>query len=244
MSRGFLFTILCLASVFSSVLGSVTLVPRLSTATCSGHFQDISVTSITCGYSNSGCTYGSEVFVTGQVTTDSDLPRPLDIHVSRTFPSHYNIGTNVYNNQVVDICDSGTVTAYPDSDDAAYSCPSAGVYNFNFVFENFGGRQKWYAGWSGFSMGMAIHFKHEGGGQDWATCTLNVRAEGGEDDSYATNAAFVSVATLGLAGLCVGLFVRRRKERLANNDENNNDERTKELATNFELVQDSASNVV
>ena len=161
--------------------------------------------------------------------------------MSRTFPSFYKMGTSVFNTQVDDICESGAVTAFPDTDDNAYNCPSAGVYNFNFVFENFGGRKKWYAGWSGFTMGMAVHLKHEGGGNDYATCTINVRAEGSQDDSYSTNATFVSIATLGLAGLCAGLFVRRRKERLANIDQNKNDERTKESATDFELVQDSAS---
>ena len=66
MSRALLFTILCAAAALPSVSGTATLVPRLSSAGCTGHFKDLSVTSITCDYSNDGCTYGSEVFVTGQ----------------------------------------------------------------------------------------------------------------------------------------------------------------------------------
>ena len=67
MSRGFLLSsIICLAYIVPSVVGSAVLVPRLSTASCTGHFENLSVTSITCDGSNEGCTYGSQVFVTGQ----------------------------------------------------------------------------------------------------------------------------------------------------------------------------------
>jgi len=148
------------------------------------------------------------------------------------------MGTNVYNSQVEDVCDSNTL-APPDGDDSEYSCPSAGLYNFNFIYKNFGGRRKWYAGWHGYSMGLIVHFKYEGGGDDYATCTINVKVEGSQNDSIATNAAFVSAATLGLASLFTGLFVRRRKERLAESDQDNHGERTKESGTHFELVQDS-----
>jgi len=244
MLRALLFTILCIATGFPSVSGTATLVPQLSSAGCSGHFSDLSVTSITCDYSNDGCTYGSEVFITGQVTADADLPRPMKLSVYKTIPSVYSVGTKVYSAEVNDICESGRLNAYPDGDDGEETCPGAGLYNFNFVYENFGTRQSWFAGWSGYSMGMVVHFKHEGGGGDYATCHINVHASRSDDDSYATNATFVSIATLGLAGVCVGLFVRRRKERLASSDQNLGEERTKELATNFELVQDSASSFV
>mmetsp|Transcript_11225 Transcript_11225/g.22223 ORF Transcript_11225/g.22223 Transcript_11225/m.22223 type:complete len:244 (+) Transcript_11225:133-864(+) len=243
MSRGLLFTILCLASALPSVLGTAKLVPRTSTASCSGHFQDLLVTSITCDHSSSGCTYGSEVFVTGQVTSSADIPRPLAISVSRTFPSVYSVGTQVFSNQVDDLCEDGVLTAIPDSDDAdSNTCPSAGVYNFSFLFNNYGSRKSWYSGWHGYTMGMAVHFKHEGGGSDYATCTINVRVEGNDDSSFATNATLVSVATVGLAGVCASLFVKRRKERLSKSD--GSAERRTELLTHFELVHDSASAVV
>jgi len=239
MSRGFLLSsIICLAYIIPSVVGSAVLVPRLSTASCTGHFENLSVTSITCDGSNEGCTYGSQVFVTGQVQTDADLPRPMMVKVSKTFPSFYAMGTNVYNADIYDLCDGAVASPYDD--DAGYVCPSAGLYNFHFEYQNFGDRKKWYSGWHGFNMGMLIHFKHEGGGSDYATCSIDVKVKGSEDDSYVTNASMVSVAMLGLAGLLTGLFVRRRKERLATSQENI-DEVRKELSTNFELVQDAAS---
>lgn len=242
MARALLFTVACIAAVLPSVSGSATLIPRLSSAGCTGHLSDLSVSSITCEYSNEGCTFGSDVFITGEVTTNADLPRPLKISVQNSLRSLYGFGLNrVYSGQVEDICDTGTVTAYPDSDDDEDYCPQAGVYRFNFMYENFGTHQSWFAGWYGYTFGMVVHFKHEGGGSDYGSCHINVHASHGTDDSYATNATFVSVATLGLAGICVGLFNRRRKERLVCQDEN---ERTKELATNFELVQDSASSFV
>lgn len=244
MAGALLFTILCIAAVFPSVSGSATLIPRLSSAGCTGHLSDLSVSSITCDYSNEGCTYGSEVFITGQVTTNADLPRPLKLSVHKTLPSVYSVGTKVFSTEVDDICETGKLTAYPDDGDYEETCPEAGVYKFNFIYEGFGTRQSWFAGWSGYSMGIVVHFKHEGGGGDYATCHINVHASSSDDDSYATNATFVSIATLGLAGICVGLFVRRRKERLASSDQNLAEERTKGLATNFELVQDSASSFV
>ncbi len=63
MSKALLLAILAVA--FPSVSGTATLVPRLSSAGCTGHLKDLSVTSITCGYSTDGCTFGSEAFVTG-----------------------------------------------------------------------------------------------------------------------------------------------------------------------------------
>mmetsp|Transcript_26881 Transcript_26881/g.63149 ORF Transcript_26881/g.63149 Transcript_26881/m.63149 type:complete len:245 (-) Transcript_26881:160-894(-) len=244
MSRSILYTIICTVVALPHVVGTATLVPRLSSASCTGHLKDISVTSITCDYSND-CTYGSEVFVTGQVTADSDLPRPMVLGVYKTLPNVYSVGNRVSLSQVDDICESGTLTALPDDDSAEDVCPGAGVYNFNFIYENFGTRKSWFAGWSGYSFGMALHLKHEGGGKDYGTCHITVHASRGDDDSYAMNATFVSIATLGLAGVCIGLFKRRRNERLASTTaENGSEGRTKELSTNFELVQDSTSSFV
>jgi len=242
MSRAILFTILCIAATLPSVSGTATLIPRLSSAVCSGHLNDLSITSITCEYSSTGCTYGSEVFVTGQVTSDGDLPRPMEVSAYKTLPSVYSVGTKVYSTVVNDICASDTLTAFPDGNDDTQQCPGAGLYNFNFVYENFGTRESWFAGWSGYSFGMALHLKHEGGGSDFGSCHINIHAARGDDDSYMTNATFVSIATLGLAGACLSMFKKRRKERLSSDDQSG--ERTKDLATNFELVQDSASSFV
>lgn len=241
MARAILFTILCIAATFPSVSGSATLIPRLSSASCTGHLSDISLSSITCDYSNEGCTFGSEVFITGQVTTDADIPRPMKISVHKTLPGLYSVGTKVFSAEVDDVCESGKLTSYPDGNEED-TCPQAGVYKFNLLYDSFGTRQSWYAAWSGYSFGMAVHIKHEGGGKDYGSCHITVHASQSSDDSYATNATFVSIAAIGLAG--VGLFVRRRKERLTRTDQNESDERTKELATNFELVQDSASSIV
>ena len=73
MSRAFLFAILCIAATLHSVSGTAQLIPKLSSASCSGHLKDIKLTSITCDYSNTGCTYGSEVFVTGTGMLNYDV---------------------------------------------------------------------------------------------------------------------------------------------------------------------------
>jgi hypothetical protein len=163
----------------------------------------------------------------------------MKVSVARTVPGFPMVGQRIYSTEVNDVCESGSIITYPDGDDNVATCPGAGLYNFNFVYENFGTRQSWFAGWSGYTFGMALHIKHEGGGSDYGTCFINVHAATGSDDSYATNATFVSIATLGLAGICVSMFAKRRKERLSSTDPES-EERTKELATNFELVQDSA----
>jgi hypothetical protein len=61
-----LLNIVLALGLIPSALGAASLVPRLSTASCSGHFQDLIVTSATCDYAENGCTFGSKVFVTGQ----------------------------------------------------------------------------------------------------------------------------------------------------------------------------------
>lgn len=60
--------VLLLVSVgfLPSISGAASHFPKVSTAQCSGHLQDLVVTSATCNYSENGCTEGSEVFVTGQ----------------------------------------------------------------------------------------------------------------------------------------------------------------------------------
>uniref|UniRef100_A0A7S0UIA0 Uncharacterized protein n=1 Tax=Pseudo-nitzschia delicatissima TaxID=44447 RepID=A0A7S0UIA0_9STRA len=231
MSKALLLAILCVA--FPSVSGTATLHPRLSSAGCTGHLSDLSVTSITCDYSTDGCTFGSKVFVTGQVTADNDIPRPMKVSVWTTLPSVYSVGTPVSTSYVDDVCDTGVLTTYPDGSED--TCPGAGLYNFQFVYDSSGSNDSWYAGWSGYTFGVAMHIKHEGGGSDFSTCHINVHAAG---DGYATNATFVSIAALGVAGLFAGMFAKkRRKERLSSDAET--EERRKEMATNFELVQDS-----
>ena len=162
------------------------------------------------------------------VTFDNDIPRPMKLSVRKTLPSPiFNLGTKVYSAEVEDICDSGYITEV----DGSETCPGAGTYNFNLQYPNFGSTDSWYAGWAGYTFGMALHIKHEGGGSDYGTCHINVHAH--SPDSYATDATFVSVAALGLVGILAGAFAKRRKERMAS------EETTEESATNFELVQDT-----
>ena len=175
------------------------------------------------------------------VSSDADLPRPMLVNVDITFPHIYSVGRQVFSTKVDDICETGQLTTDPDGTDDAPSCPGAGDYTFNFLYQNSGTRESWYAGWSGYGYGMVLHMKHEQGGSDYGTCHIDIHAAHGEDDSYATNATYVA-ATLGLAGVCLNMFMKRRKERVPSDDES--EERTKDLATNFELVQDSASTFV
>jgi hypothetical protein len=166
----------------------------------------------------------------------------MRVHLSQTFPSWYSVGVNSYNSQVEDVCQSGALTP-PENDDAGYACPSPGVYNFHFSFRNFGNRRNVVSGWSGYSYGVNVHFKHETEGGDWASCHINVKVKKGETSSYVTNAKFLSVAGLGVVSVAMGLFLRRRRERLAERDNEHSkdgESATTDIATNFELVQEQA----
>ena len=69
----------------------------------------------------------------------------------------------------------------------------------------------------------------------------NVKAKKGQNDSYLTNAEVVG-ASLGIAGLAMGLFLRRRRERVAgesNQEAVETNEKATEMTTNFALVVDS-----
>jgi hypothetical protein len=158
----------------------------------------------------------------------------LEITVVRTFPSWYSVGIDSFKTTVEDICSTNTLTP-PEYDNSSYNCPSPGVYNFHFVFNNFGTRESWYAGWVGYTMGVAVHFKHEGGGSDYATCQLDVKVQN------ATSAAFFSVASLGLTGLMAGLFLRRRRERMAKDNQKSCEDGSGEMTTGFELVHDTSA---
>jgi hypothetical protein len=153
------------------------------------------------------------------------------------------MGMNAYNAEVNDICQTGTLSP-PENEDAGYSCPSAGVYNFHFSFKNPGNRRSLFAGWSGYSYGVNVHFRHETEGEDYASCHLNVKVKKSAQDSYLTNTDVVG-ASLGIAGLALGLFLRRRRERVVGDDCeeadgcNEYNEKGTEMTTNFALVEDS-----
>lgn len=246
MLERFILALICLTGGAATATASVVLVPQLSTASCDGHFSDLNITSITCGYSAKGCTYGSEVFVTGQVYASADIPRPMEVRMSKTLPNLYALGRNVYTSQVDDVCDDNFVSINNDGDD---SCPYQGRYNFHFTYNNFGSSQSWYAGWHGYLMGIIVHFKHDGGGKDYATCTMNVKVEAADDgsSSYTTNASLVCIAVIGFAGLFTSLFVRKRREILEQSRQQKTDyDGTKEsgAVSSFELIQDLPSVVV
>lgn len=166
------------------------------------------------------------------VTANSDLPRPMNIHMYKTFPFWYNMGLNAQNAQINDVCQISVLTP-PENDAASYSCPSAGVYNFHFSFTNPGSRHSMFAGWSGYSYGVNVHFKHDTEGGDWASCHMYVKVKKNSNDNLAK---FVNIATLSIVGLVMGIFFRRRRQRLVAED--NNGEYDEKQGTNFELVQD------
>lgn len=72
----------------------------------------------------------------------ADIPRPLEVQVQETLPGFYSVGWNTYNTEIQDICSSGNLSP-PSGEDAGYSCPSAGTYNFHFVYNMFGDRNAW-----------------------------------------------------------------------------------------------------
>lgn len=163
----------------------------------------------------------------------------MKVHVVRTMPFFYSLGLGAYDTQIDNICKSGTLTP-PEGDSAGYYCPEAGTYNFHFMYDLWGNSNGWYAAWSGFSMGLAVHLKYEGGGTDYGKCHLKYRLKRTDDDSLYTSVSFAGFALLG-TGLLAGLAVRnKRKQRRAGTfilDEG----RRGEISTGFELARDPVS---
>mmetsp|Transcript_18538 Transcript_18538/g.44714 ORF Transcript_18538/g.44714 Transcript_18538/m.44714 type:complete len:244 (-) Transcript_18538:204-935(-) len=230
--------VLCLAVLPSGVMGQgVSLVANLQSAECEGHIQDITLTAATCDYDDYRCTYGSSVYLTGQVTMTADIPRPLEIHVKRTMPGFYSLGWSAYDAQVDDICESGNLSP-PSGEDAGYYCPQAGKYNFHFMYDLFGERNAWYAMWSGFSMGVAVHFKHEGGGSDYGMCHLTYKLKKHDGDFY-TSVSFAGFALLG-TGLAAGYAIRKRRQQQVEGEEEGS-RKEQEMVTGFQLAGDMVS---
>ncbi len=138
---------------------------------------------------------------------------------------------------VDDVCDSGVISP-PEVNNAGYSCPSAGLYNFHFTHDIWGTESAWYSSWSGFSEGIAVHLQHEGGGKDYAMCHFDIYVKKSADTSFAKTSYFVGVASLGVIGLITGMFMRKRQLRCGRDDREETYEED-EATTNFELVEDT-----
>lgn len=81
-------------------------------------------------------------------------------------------------------------------------------------------------------MGIAVHFKHEGGGSDYGTCHLKYKLK-----PTSTAVSFAGFALLG-GGLAAGLVVRKRRQQRV---EQEDDRSEQEMVTGFELAGDQAT---
>jgi hypothetical protein len=94
-----------------------------------------------------------------------------------------------------------------------------------------------YGMFNGFSMGVAVHFKHEGGGSDYGSCHLKYKLKKSSDESFYTSVSFVGFALLG-SGLLAGFAVRKRRQSRVEQD---GDRQQEEIVTGFELARDHAT---
>lgn len=163
----------------------------------------------------------------------------MKLTVSNTLPNWYSWGVTSKSFVIEDVC-SSSVLSPPDVYNSGYSCPNAGVYNFHITHDIWGSSTAWYASWSGYTEGIAIHIQHEGGGTDYAMCTFDVHVKKSSDSSFVQTTYFVGIASLGVMGLVSGMFMRKRKEQVfrCGRDDREELDDEEDTVTNFELVED------
>ena len=86
-------------------------------------------------------------------------------------------------------------------------------------------------------MGVAVHFKHEGGGSDYGMCHLNYKLKKHDGEFY-TSISFAGFALLG-TGLAAGYAIRKRRQQQVEGEEGSRKEQ--EMVTGFQLAEDMVS---
>lgn len=175
------------------------------------------------------------------VNATTDLPSEVKVSVSPSIPHFPDSGvfeTYHYQNYTSYSCD--TLLKAPAGDDAGYSCPDAGVYNYRFTFGMFGDPDAWYGSYHGFNVGMSVKIFDVGNNADYGFCYLEMKVKKGADSSY-SDLAFFGTGLASLTGVAaVGYMYRRRK--LATLAPHSHAE-AEETITNFELISDQFVNV-
>lgn len=139
--------------------------------------------------------------------------------------------------EVDDICsyDYASLTP-PAGNDAGYSCPDAGLYNFHVNYDLWGSPDSWYATTYGYSMGVSLHIYDTLNDIEFASCYVEVVAKKGSEDYTWTSAALFFPAAVGVTGLTAGYMMRKRRVGLI-------DLEKEETSSNFELINDPSTGV-
>jgi hypothetical protein len=176
------------------------------------------------------------------VNATTDLPGEIKITVLPSLPHLPGNGmfaSYIYQNHTSYSC--GTLLAPPAGDDAAYSCPDAGIYNLHTTFPMFGNSSAWYGNSHGFNVGLNIKVFDVKNNVDYGFCYVEMRVkEGIYDGTYSSSTDWAFLGG-GLASVAaVGYMYRKRRiVTLDLHSESSEDCTT----TNFELVSDQIANV-
>ena len=140
----------------------------------------------------------------------------------------------------VKICSAGVLSA-PAGDDADYSCPEAGQYNFHINGQKIlGSIESWYSKyfWYNFSLLLTIYDAGSYDRSEFSQCTLTIHTKKSSeyvDGQYVAGAAVVGASILGLLGV-----MRRRRSRTQAQME----ESGESMQSNFEMMRDPSATIV
>ena len=170
------------------------------------------------------------------VNATTDFPSNPEIKVKPTLPLMPFSGFYSVYDSIASTTNLCNAISPPAGNDAGYSCPSAGLYNFGTDYHIWGDPHAWYGNIYGINMGVDVDFLDSYTKEKWATCFVTVRIREGEDEYVYNNAAFIGGATAALTGLAAGLMYKRRRILIEGEDNDAALLDRDESPTNYELT--------
>jgi hypothetical protein len=130
----------------------------------------------------------------------------------------------------------GSILSAPAGNDAGYTCPEAGLYNFRLTFALFGESLAWYANFHGFNVGLNVKITDAETGDEYALCYAEVKVKTGTNSNGVSTSWGFLLGGAGLAGLtALGYVYQKRRVATAAQSE--------EMGGNFELINDQIMRV-
>lgn len=140
------------------------------------------------------------------------MPSEIGLSVRPSLPHLPGSGwfsTYKYQDSISNSC--GDHLNAPAGNDAGYSCPDAGLYNYRGNFTLFGDPDEWYSSFYGFDLGVTVKVQDVSNEVEYAHCYVELKVKKGHHDSAAAaEAAFFGGGSLALV-VAAGMMYRKRR---------------------------------